>query len=130
MLLVDTSVWIEFFRNPMTVDLEAISVDEELLTCLPVIQEVLQGFRDEAAFRKARDALLSFTLLESPLPPERFLEATDLYRRARRAGVTVRSAVACLTAACALRHDVEVFHQDRDYDALAQVSPLRVRRMS
>jgi predicted nucleic acid-binding protein len=55
-LLVDTSVWIEFFRIPKGVDLASLAETEELVTCLPVIQEVLQGFRDERAYRKAREA--------------------------------------------------------------------------
>lgn len=128
-LLVDTSVWIEFFRDRRRVDLEAIAGAEEILTCLPIVQEVLQGFRDEAAFRRARAALLAVPILESPLSSDVFLTGVDLYRLARRAGLTVRSSIDCLIAACALRHDVEVFHVDRDFDALARVSPLRVRRL-
>jgi predicted nucleic acid-binding protein len=58
-----------------------------------------------------------------------FLEAADLYRAARRAGLTVRSGIDCLIAACALRHRFEVLHHDRDYDALARISCLRARRV-
>jgi predicted nucleic acid-binding protein len=65
--LVDTSVWIAFFRDRHRIDLEAIAGDEEILTCLPVVQEVLQGFRDEAAYRTARAALLAMPTLESPM---------------------------------------------------------------
>ena len=57
-----------------------------------------------------------------------FEAAADLYRSARRAGFTVRSSTDCLIAACALRHDLEVLHRDRDFPALASVSALRVRR--
>lgn len=130
MVLVDTSVWIVFFRDRHLVDLEAIAADEEILTCLPVVQEVLEGFRDEAAYRTARAALLAMPTLESPMSADVFLTGADLYRRARRAGLTVRSSIDCLIAACALRHDVEVLHLDRDFDALARVSPLRVRRLA
>ena len=63
--------------------------------------------------------------MESPLRVEVFEEAAELYRSARRAGVTVRSSVDCLIAACALRHDLTVLHVDRDYEALARVSPFR-----
>jgi predicted nucleic acid-binding protein len=97
------------------------------VTCLPVIQEVLQGFRDERAYRQAREAMLSLPIVESPLEEEVFTNAVDLYRMARRAGVTVRSSVDCLIAACAIRHDVEVLHRDRDYAAIAGVSALRQR---
>jgi predicted nucleic acid-binding protein len=128
-VLVDTSVWIEFFRAGSRLDLRALAQEDEIVTCLPVVQEVLQGFGDEGAHRKARAALLSFPIVEAPLNTEVFLEAVDIYRWARRSGVTVRSSVDCLIAACALRHDIEVWHLDRDFDALSRVTPLRVRRL-
>jgi predicted nucleic acid-binding protein len=97
------------------------------VTCLPVIQEVLQGFAVEGAFRTARDAMLAPPRVDSPLSEAVVLEAVGLYRAARRRGLTVRSSVDCLIAACALRHDLEVLHHDRDYAALAEVAPLRQR---
>ena len=51
----------------------------------------------------------------------------DLYRSARRTGLTVRSSADCLIAVCALRHDLEVLHRDRDFAAIAKVAPLRHR---
>jgi predicted nucleic acid-binding protein len=129
-LLVDTSAWIELFRKPPRLDLEAHGGLDEVVTCLPVIQEVLQGFRDERTFRSAREALLALPIVDSPLPRERFLEATGLYRDARRAGYTVRSAVDCLVAACALRHGLTVLHRDRDYSVLAEISALSQRNLA
>lgn len=127
MILVDTSVWIEVFRARRPLDLEAIVDLDAVVTCLPVVQEVLQGFREERAHRIAREAMLSLPVLESPLGEPVFTEAIDLYRRARRHGLTVRSSVDCLIAACALRHDCELLHRDRDFPALARVSSLRHR---
>jgi predicted nucleic acid-binding protein len=49
--------------------------------------------------------------------------AVDLYRRARRAGLTVRSSVVCLIAASASRHHLAVVHRDRDYGKLATLAP-------
>ncbi len=127
MILVDTSAWIEVFRRVRPLDLEAAAEMGDVVTCLPVIQEVLQGFREERAFRMARDAMLALPCVESPLREVVVLEAAALYRAARRVGLTVRSSSDCLIAACALRHDLEVLHRDRDFTALARVSPLRER---
>ena len=102
---------------------------DDVVTCLPVVQEVLQGFRDEPAFRKAREAMLALPSVESPLRLEVVEQAIDLYRSARRAGITVRSSVDCLIAACAIRHGLPVLHHDRDYDLLAGVSPLVAKRV-
>jgi hypothetical protein len=66
-LLVDTSVWIEVFRKPSRLKLDTLADLDEIVTCLPVIQEVLQGFLDERAFRVARDAMFAFPVIESPL---------------------------------------------------------------
>lgn len=127
MVLVDTSAWIEVFRRPARLAIEDVVDFDEIVTCLPVVQEVLQGFTTEDAFRVGRDAMLALPIVESPLRDELFLEAVDLYRRARRAGITVRSSSDCLIAACAIRHDLTVLHNDRDYSALARVSALQHR---
>jgi len=126
-LLVDSSVWIEIFRKPAQLTLTSIGDVDDVVTALPIVQEVLQGFRDEGAYQVAREAMMAFPMVESPIPAERFLEAADLFRAARRAGVTVRSGVDCLIAACAIRHHLTVVHRDRDYTALARVSALRAR---
>lgn len=130
MTLVDTSVWIAVFRRRQPLDLERLVPFDDVVTCPPVIQEVLQGFRDERAFRHAREGMLALPTVESPLQIETYLLAVDLYRRARRAGRTVRSSVDCLIAASALRHDLELFHVDRDFASLAAVSELRERRIA
>ena len=72
MILVDTSVWIEVFRKPSRIQL-ATEVDlDDVVTCLPVIQEVLQGFREDSAFRLARRSMSAFPIVESPLHQEVF----------------------------------------------------------
>jgi predicted nucleic acid-binding protein len=116
------------FRRHSPLDLESILEFDEIVTCPPIVQEVLQGFRDERAFRIARESMLAFPMVDSPLPLDRFHEAANVFRAARRAGVTVRSSVDCLIAAVAIAHDLEVMHQDRDFDQLALVSPLRTLR--
>jgi len=93
--LVDTSVWIETFRAREPLRLEDVVDLDEVATCLPVVQEVLQGFRDERA-----------------------------YRGARRSGLTIRSSIDCLIAAFAIRHHLTVLRRDRDYSILARVAPL------
>ncbi len=105
---------------------DAIEFDE-IVTCLPVIQEILQGFREERAYRIARNAMLALPIVESPMEESLFLEAAELYRSARRRGLTIRSSVDCLIAACALRHNFPVLHRDRDYKLLCEISPLKAK---
>lgn len=129
MVLVDTSAWIEVFRKPSRLAIESVVDFDDIVTCLPVVQEVLQGFTAEAAFRTARSAMLALPIVESPLRVAVFEEAVDLYRRARRAGLTIRSSADCLIAACAIRHALMVLHDDRDYPALARISTLQHRQI-
>ena len=128
MILIDTSVWIEVFKQKRPLDLPALVDLDEVVTCLPVVQEVLQGFKEERAFRIARESMISLPILDAPLELIVVEQAAQLYRAARRAGLTIRSGTDCLIAASAIRHDVEVLHRDRDFPALAQVSTLRQRR--
>ena len=128
MLLVDTSVWIEVFRYPGLDPEQAVPLDD-VATCLPVVQEVLQGFVDQRAFTVAHDAMLALPMVESPLRQEVYEQAVELYRTTRRAGLAVRSGVDCLIAACAVRNGLGVLHRDRDFDAIAHIAPLEVRRV-
>ena len=129
MVLVDTSVWIEVFRRGSTFTLESVVDLDDVVTCPPVIQEVIQGFDDERAFRVARDSMVALPVLANPMTLHVYEQAADLYRRGRRAGKTLRSSVDCLIAVCALQHDVEVLHRDRDYDTIATIAPLRARNV-
>jgi predicted nucleic acid-binding protein len=128
-ILVDTSIWVEVFRRRSRLNLDEHVDLDDVVTCLPVVQEVLQGFRDERAYRIAHAAMFAFPIVESPLGSPVFEDAVRLYRAGRRAGITLRSSVDCLIAACALRHDVEVLHRDRDFSSLAKVSALRQRAL-
>ena len=129
MYLVDTSVWIDVFRRPRRIDLPSLIDPDEIVTCLPVAQEVLQGFRDDHAFRVAREAMRALQIVEAPLGRAVFEAAVDLFRLARRNGVTVRSSTDCLIAVCALRNDLTVLHHDRDFDQIAKVAPVRARNV-
>lgn len=129
MILIDTSVWIEVFRRNSRLRLESLCKIEEVVLVLPVYQEVLQGFREEAHFLKAQEALANARFVELPLGMGVTKAAVDLFRLARSKGLTVRSTVDCLIAACAIRHGLTVVHRDRDYPALARVSTLRERRV-
>lgn len=105
MLIADTSVWVDVFRRGRA-RLEAAVEFDDIVTCLPVIQEVVQGFDDQRAYRTALEAMLALPRVESPMGEDVYLEAAELYRRARRAGATVRSSIDCLIAACAIRNSL------------------------
>ncbi len=129
MTLVDTSVWIELLNGKLGSKL----TDADLLdfvTCGPVLQEVLQGLRDDPASEALRESLLALPVLSDPVPIALFLSAAEIYRLGRAKGYTIRSSTDCLIAAIAIENGVPVWHKDRDFEAVARYTSLRTRRMN
>jgi hypothetical protein len=127
MFLVDTSAWIRHFNSRDEFDMRDVCAPDERVLCLPVYQEILQGVRDDRAYRRMKDALDAAPMIDDPMDRELVVQAVALYRRGRRRGVTVRSSIDCLVAASAVRHGLTVLHADRDFPALARVSDLQER---
>ena len=124
MILVDTSIWIELLNGRLS---ESLMHDDIRLvvTCGPIVQEVLQGLRDHPAARQFRAAFLGVPCLCDPLPLSSFLEASEIYRLGRQKGFTLRSSIDCLIAAIAIRYQLPVWHKDRDFSNIARFTSLR-----
>lgn len=124
MILVDTSVWIDWLRRgkrPATQRLDRL-IDEEYLVLTPVIvQELLMGARGTAQLGELR---IYFDAIPVLMPTRQtFAEAGALYARCRWAGITPRSPHDCLIAQTAIEHGVALLHDDRDFELMAQVAP-------
>ena len=131
MIVVDTSVWIEFFKGTgSSFDqhlTELIRVDAPIALTEVIYCEVLQGIRDDSVHARVREILQAFPvlLLDGLRSADR---AVALYRACRRRGLTIRSTVDCLIAAVCLDAGAELFHHDRDFDVLAKVADLKLYR--
>ena len=129
MIVVDTSVWIEFFKGTgSSFDqhlAELIRVDAPIALTEVIYCEVLQGIRDDSVHARVREILQAFPvlLLDGLRSADR---AVALYRACRRRGLTIRSTVDCLIAAVCLDAGAELFHHDRDFDVLAKVADLKL----
>lgn len=125
MILVDTSIWIELFRKDTKIH---ITTEHLLLlsTCPPVLQELMQGLRDDANGRKIRESLLSLPCLPEAVNKETYLHAANIYKVCQRRGSTIRSSIDCLIAAIAIEQDWTVWHRDRDFDQIAKYTDLKV----
>jgi predicted nucleic acid-binding protein len=123
-ILVDTSVWVEFLRG----HIQPLQTGDfrQFATCGPILQEVLQGLRTGGPSAIFEDRIRALPCLSDPLPLELFLQAADIYREGRRKGHTIRSTTDCLIAAIAIENGVAMWHRDRDYDAIAKYTPLRI----
>ncbi|HKB14734.1 MAG TPA: PIN domain nuclease, partial [Planctomycetota bacterium] len=95
---------------------------EVVLTGL-ILQEVLQGFREERAFRAVSLDLESIPLLRSSRAD--FVAAAALHRRCAASGVSASTAD-CQIASAAIRHRCRLLTADRDFERIARLSPLRL----
>ena len=124
MLVVDSSVWIDYFsgiENPARAALRRLLHDGEVRVVVPdlVLFEVLRGFRLERDLRKAR-ALMEGLSVESVGGPTLALEAAQHYRSLRAIGVTVRSGIDVLIATFCIEREYALLHRDRDFAAFEQ----------
>jgi predicted nucleic acid-binding protein len=131
-ILVDSSVWIDFFNGrsaPQADRLAQLLQDGSAPLGLPdlVLFEVLRGFRHEQDFHAARRALHHLPIVEIG-GEENASRAAGHYRALRAAGVTVRSPVDVLLASFCIEHDHALLHGDRDFDALESLRGLKVWR--
>ncbi len=130
MIVVDSNAWADYFNGleaPHVKRLDAALEAEEDLAILPVIlTEVLQGFRSEAGFRRARELLLALPVIEPDL--DCHVRAARLYRSLRAKGVTVRGAIDCVIAQACLDLKAGLLSPDSDFLHIARHTALRVAR--
>lgn len=127
MILVDTSVWIDYFKGRQTEGVAKLSraLDAEKPCCLSSIiyQEILQGADSEASFARLSSYLNDLVFFQPAHPLESFAGAAQIYLRCRRQGLTIRSTIDCLIAQIAMENDVLLLHCDKDFDHIARVFP-------
>lgn len=129
MIVVDTSVWIDVLNgveSAQAVRFEELLGDGSPLALTDVIYaEVLQGLRTEREAQRVDTHLRAFPVLRLAGLDD-FRLAAQLYRTARRKGVTVRKTLDCLIAAPCIRAGAPLLHNDADFDRLASCSELRI----
>lgn len=128
MILVDTTVWIDFFAArslPHVVALETIiKRRENICICGIILTEVLQGIRQDSEFRKTKD--LFNTLILLPMPYTVFLKSADIYRKLRKIGITIRKPLDCIIASVAIENDIPLLHNDKDFQPIEKHCGLKV----
>ncbi|MBN1190316.1 MAG: PIN domain nuclease [Dehalococcoidales bacterium] len=129
MILVDTSVWIDFFRGENSPERrilhELIEDEEEISITGIILTEILQGIKEERKMYTIRSYLLEFPVYD-PNGIDTYINAAGIYRICRSKGRTIRSTVDCIISAICLENDLYVFHKDRDYDIIHACTGLKV----
>jgi predicted nucleic acid-binding protein len=119
MLLVDSTVWIDYFNGRVTWQtdyLDQALTRQEILVGDLMLAEVLQGFRSDSDFEAARQALERFEQV-SLVTPALAIRSAQNFRTLRKLGLTVRKTIDCLIATYCLENELPLLHSDADFDA-------------
>jgi predicted nucleic acid-binding protein len=128
MILVDSSVWIDFFNGNQTSQTDwldstlgntPIAIGDLILT------EVLQGFQSDKDFKTAKDILLGIPFV--PMGGQTLALASAMnYRFLRRKGVTVRKTIDIIIGTCCIHNKLTLLHCDRDFDPMVKLLGLEI----
>ncbi|MBI4332387.1 MAG: PIN domain nuclease [Chloroflexi bacterium] len=128
MILVDTSVWIDFFRG---VDSEHCNVLRDLIAresdlCLVdiILMEILQGVREDGRFEQLKSYLREFPVYSAG-DISTFIRAAQIYRACRKKGKPVRRTVDCIIASIAIENGLELLHNDADFATIRDCCGLK-----
>lgn len=127
MILVDASVWIDFFRGTETAQTQQLDVllgTEPLAVGDLILAEVLQGFSSEKDFNQAKKLLLALDVVEIG-GQEVAIQAAKNFRTLRQQGVTIRKTIDTLIATRCIESGHALLYSDRDFDPFVEHLGLR-----
>jgi len=127
--LFDTSVWINFLTKKSGVleDMlyQELSDGNAIKTCPTIIQEILQGIRNDLEFRQIKGLLIATEILTDDYLTVS-LGGAEIYRTLRKKGCTIRKPNDCLIAWYAINHHLVLVHHDQDFDLISNHFPLNI----
>lgn len=127
MILVDSSVWIDYFNGTKTAEtdlFDSILGGELIVMGDLILVEVLQGFQSEKDFELAKTELLSFPFMDM-CSKDLAIESALNYRKLRANGVTVRKTIDVLIGTFCIQHQISLLHSDRDFEPMKRFLKLR-----
>ena len=128
MILVDTGVWIDYFNgveNKQTESLDRILSEQTVLVGDIILTEILQGFDSDKEYRLAKQALEPLDCVHLG-GKSLAIKAASNFRFLRSKGVTVRKTVDMLIGSWCIEHEVNLLHNDKDFDQIATQLPLKI----
>lgn len=125
MVIVDTSVWIDFFNGRGSKYHLAlhhlIEEGEDICIADIILTEILQGIKSDKDFKQTKEYLLEFPIY-SMKDVNSYVEAAQVYRICRKKGLIVRRPIDCIIARIAIENNLVLFHNDRDFDTLTEAA--------
>jgi predicted nucleic acid-binding protein len=128
MILADTSVWIDYFNgteNKQTESLDRILSEQSVIVGDIILTEILQGFDSNKEFNLAKQALDPLDCVQLG-GKSLAIKAASNFRFLRSKGITIRKSVDMLIASWCIEHELELLHNDKDFDQIATQLPLQI----
>jgi predicted nucleic acid-binding protein len=122
MILVDSSVWIDYFNGkitPQTDWLDSALGREMIIVGDLILAEVLQGFKSDRDFKKAKELLSNFQF-EEMLGQELAVKSAENYRFLRKRGVAVPKIIDVMIGTFCINHNISLLHDDQDFEPLTK----------
>lgn len=117
MIVVDSSVWIDYFNGtvcPETEKLDSLLGVELIAVGDVILTEVLQGFRSDTDYKAAKKLMTSLTVLDM-LGKDNAVKAADNYRTLRKKGITIRKTIDTFIATYCIENKLPLLHRDADF---------------
>ncbi len=130
MIVVDTSVWIDYVNGVITPQTNLLDIELEnnrIITGDLIIAEFLQGFRDDKQYFDAKELMESLEYYDI-VGKEIAIKASENFRRLKKNGITIRKTIDMLIATFCIENGFELLHDDRDFDQIEKTLGLRVKR--
>lgn len=127
MIIVDTSVWIDYFKGldtPETLALDSALCDEEVAIGDLILLEILQGFREDKDYKIAKKHLTALHQFNM-LTPDLAVKAADNYRKLRKQGITIRKTADVIIATFCIENRLPLLYTDKDFIPFTQYLKLR-----
>ncbi len=127
MVLVDSSVWIDFFNgtnNAETDKLDEILGLEEIVTGDLILAEVLQGFRSDADYKIAKNILTSLAVLDL-IGKDLAIKSANNFRKLRKKGITIRKTADVIIATYCIENKIPLLFTDKDFMPFVENLKLR-----
>ena len=128
MILVDSSVWIDYFNGietPYTAKLNSLLGVELIALGDIILTEILQGFQHDKDFKIAKAVLLSLTVFDM-LGQQNAIAAAENYRSLRKKGITVRKIIDCMIATFCIQNNHQLLFCDKDFQPFVEYFSLGV----
>jgi predicted nucleic acid-binding protein len=118
MILVDTSVWIDFLAGKDTphrhILHQLIEKEEDICITEIILTEILQGIKDDNVYETTKSYILEFPIIK-PKGIETYIAGAEIFRKCRKQGKTIRKTIDCIIAAIAQENGLTLFHNDNDF---------------